>query len=300
MTEKNKFNPSLLNKKFSPSSITKMKVVRFNEMGAFLDAETGNTSDDILLHYNQQTKKISLGEIVEVFLYLDPKRRITASMKLPKIQLGEIDYLEVINVSKDGAFIDVGTERGIFMPFAEMRGRLKIGDKVLAKLYLDKSKRLALTMRIENDIRKIARHALDVRMHVGDKFTGVVFNYSDKGAFLFSKEKVVAFLDNHEMNETRPKVGEEISGRVTFIRENGHVSISLREKKEKAILSDSEKIFRVLLSRGGKMPYNDKTSPEILQEKFSMSKAAFKRALGSLLKQQKISMDEQGWIQLVK
>jgi predicted RNA-binding protein (virulence factor B family) len=93
-----------------------MKVARLGEMGAFLDAETGNTSDDILLHTPQQTRPVQVGEEVEVFLYLDPKRRLTASMRTPKMKEGQIARLKVINTSRDGAVLDVGAERGIFMP----------------------------------------------------------------------------------------------------------------------------------------------------------------------------------------
>ena len=97
-------------------------------MGAFLDGGTGNTNDDILLHINQQTEEVHIGDSVTVFLYHDPSGRLTASMRLPKIKIGQIGYAPVINTTRFGAFVDVGTERGIFMPFAEMKGRLKKGS----------------------------------------------------------------------------------------------------------------------------------------------------------------------------
>lgn len=100
-------------RKYGPSTVAKLRVARLGEMGAFLDAETGNTSDDILLHQTQQTAPVKVGEEVEVFLYLDPKRRLTASMRVPRMKEGQIARLRVINVSRDGAFLDVGAERGI-------------------------------------------------------------------------------------------------------------------------------------------------------------------------------------------
>ena len=125
-------------KKLKPMTVAALKVVRLSDMGAFLDAGTGNTSDDILLHKAQQTAEVAVGEVVNVFLYLDPKRRLTASMRVPKMREGQIARLKIINVTSDGAFADVGAERGIFMPFAEMRGRPKVGEIVWAKLYSDK------------------------------------------------------------------------------------------------------------------------------------------------------------------
>ena len=141
-------------RKYGPCTVATLKVVRLGEMGAFLDAETGNTSDDILLHTTQQTRPVQVGEEVEVFLYLDPKRRLTASMRTPKMKEGQIARLKVINTSRDGAFLDVGAERGIFMPYAGMRGRPQVGEVVWAKLYTDKSGRLAVTMEVEDEMRR--------------------------------------------------------------------------------------------------------------------------------------------------
>ena len=271
-----------------------MRVVRLGEMGAFLDAETGNTSDDVLLHSQQQTAPVAVGDEVEVFLYRDPKRRLTASMRVPKMKEGQIARMKVVNVSKDGAFLDVGAERGIFMPFAGMRGRPRIGERVWAKLYTDKSGRLAVTMEVEDEMRRASKPAEGVK--VGDSVTGEIYNYTDSGAFLFSKERYIVFIDNKEM-KVRPRVGETVTARVTFVREDGRLNASLREIKEKAMVSDGEEILALLRERKGKMPYSDATSPEIIRDKFGVSKAAFKRALGRLLKEGKIEQRD-GWTYL--
>lgn len=271
-----------------------MRVARLGEMGAFLDAETGNTSDDVLLHSQQQTAPVAVGDEVEVFLYRDPKRRLTASMRVPKMKEGQIARMKVVNVSKDGAFLDVGAERGIFMPFAGMRGRPRIGERVWAKLYTDKSGRLAVTMEVEDEMRRASKPAEGVK--VGDSVTGEIYNYTDSGAFLFSKERYIVFIDNKEM-KVRPRVGETVTARVTFVREDGRLNASLREIKEKAMVSDGEEILALLRERKGKMPYSDATSPEIIRDKFGVSKAAFKRALGRLLKEGKIEQRD-GWTYL--
>ncbi len=271
--------------------VATMRVVRLGEMGAFLDAETGNTSDDVLLHTQQQTAPVAVGDEVEVFLYRDPKRRLTASMRVPKMKEGQIARMKVVNVSKDGAFLDVGAERGIFMPFAEMRGRPRIGERVWAKLYTDKSGRLAVTMEVEDEMRRASKPAEGVK--VGDSVTGEIYNYTDKGAFLFSRERYIVFIDNREM-KTRPRVGETVTARVTFLREDGRLNASLREIKEKALVTDSDAILALMRERHGRMPYSDETSPEIIRDKFGVSKAAFKRALGRLLKEGKIEQRD-GW-----
>ncbi|MEX5284493.1 S1-like domain-containing RNA-binding protein [Selenomonas sputigena] len=277
--------------KYGPSTVATLRVARIGEFGAFLDAGTGNTSDDILLHHTQQTHEVQIGEDVEVFLYLDPKRRLTASMKVPQMKEGQIARLKVINVSRDGAFLDVGAERGIFLPYAGMRGRPQIGEVVWAKLYTDKSGRLAVTMEVEDEIRRASRPATNVR--VGTMLHGSIYNITESGAFLFTDERYIVFIANKEMEE-RPRVGEEMMVRVTYLRPDGRLNGSFRERKERALLTDAEKILQLMKSHKGKMPYSDKTSPEIIKSKFRISKAAFKRALGHLMKEGRVE-EKDGW-----
>ena len=280
--------------KLHEGMVTTLRVVRLGEMGAFLDAGTGRTSDDILLHGQQQTAPVAVGDEVRVFLYRDPKRRLTASMRLPRMKEGQVARLKVINVSRDGAFLDVGTERGIFLPYAGMRGRPQVGEVVWAKLYTDKSGRLAVTMEVEDELRRASRPGTDAK--VGQTVTGEIYNYTDSGAFLFSRERYIVFIDNKEM-KLRPRVGETVSARVTFVRPDGRLNGSLREIKEKALVSDGDAILTLLRERHGKMPYSDATSPEVIRDKFRISKAAFKRALGHLLREGLVEQRD-GWTYL--
>ena len=256
-------------------TVAALKVVRQNEMGAFLDAGTGNTSDDILLHKAQQTAEISIGEVVNVFLYLDPKRRLTASMRVPKMHEGQIARLKIINVTNDGAFVDVGAERGIFMPFAEMRGRPKVGEIVWAKLYTDTSK-----------------PAVNVKR--GDKVKGAIFNITEAGAFMFSEERYIVFIPQKEIPRAL-RIGEVVEARVTYLREDGRLDASLRDIKEKALESDAEKIFKFMQDNGGTMNFHDKTEPEKIQAVFKISKAAFKRAVGHLFSERRIEKIDKGF-----
>lgn len=280
--------------KYGSSTVAVLTVVRESEMGAFLDAETGRTNDDILLHKTQQTEPVHIGDQVKVFLYLDPKHRLTASMRVPRLKEGQIARMRVINVTKDGAFLDVGAERGIFMPYAGMRGKLQIGEVVWAKLYTDKSGRLAVTMKVEDEMRRASVKAVDV--HKGQMVKGSVYNITDSGAFMLTTERYIAFIANKEMQD-HPRVGQELEARVTYVRPDGRINASLREAKEKALVSDADKILMFLQSNNGRMPYCDTSSPELIKGKFKISKAAFKRALGHLYKDGLIEMKD-GWTYL--
>ena len=283
--------------KYKPGDVVTLKVARVGEMGAFLDAGTGNTSDDILLHKLQQTETLKEGDKVKVYLYLDPNKRLTASMKLPKMREGQLGYVKVLSVTRDGGFVDIGAERGVFLPYSQMRGHVSPNQLVWVKLYRDKSGRPAVTMRVEEDMVKASKPAEGVK--VGDNVTGTVYNILPDGFFIFTTQRFIAFLHRSEVPGGRLDFGQEITCRVTFIREDGRLNCSMRLQKENALVADAEEIYNFLVKRGGKMPYCDSTPLEIIKQKFGISKAAFKRALGHLMKQGKIRQDD-GWTYLTE
>jgi len=286
-----------MNDKLTPGSVVTLKVVRTSDFGVFFDAGTGNTNDDILLHKQQQTRDdVAIGDEVKVYLYLDPKGRLTASMNLPKMEIGQVARVKVINTTKDGAFVDIGAERGVFMPFAGMRGNLKRGDMVWVKLYIDKSGRNAVSMEVEDELRRAAVPAVDAK--IGDMVTGSLYNFNEQGAFLFTTQRYIAFLHNSEFI-VRPMVGEEITARITHVRADGRINVSMRPLKQTAIDVDAENILALLYSRNGKMPYGDNTAPELIKERFNISKSAFKRALGQLIKTGYVEQRE-GWTYLLE
>ncbi len=282
---------------FKPGDVVSLKVARVNEMGAFLDVGTGNTSDDILLHKLQQSEAVKVGDEVKVYLYLDPNKRLTASMKLPKMREGQLGYVKVLSVTRDGGFVDIGAERGVFLPYSQMRGHVMPDQLVWVKLYRDKSGRPAVTMRVEDDMLAVAKPATDVK--VGDMVTGTIYNILPEGFFLITNKRFLAFLHRSEVPEGRLDFGQQITCRVTYLRDDGRLNVSMRLQKENALVKDAEMLYEFLQNRKGKMPYCDTTPPEIIKQKFSISKAAFKRAMGHLLKQGKIRQED-GWTYLLE
>ena len=283
--------------KYKPGDVVTLTVARLGEMGAFLDAGTGNTSDDILLHKLQQTEEIKEGDKVKVYLYLDPNKRLTASMKLPKMREGQLGYVKVLSVTRDGGFVDIGAERGVFLPYSQMRGHVSPNQLVWVKLYRDKSGRPAVTMRVEEDMQKASKPAEGVK--VGDNVTGTVYNILQEGFFIFTTQRFIAFIHRSEVPGGRLDFGQEVTCRVTYLREDGRINCSMRLQKENALVADAEEIYSFLEKRGGKMPYCDSTPLEIIKQKFGISKAAFKRALGHLMKQGKIRQED-GWTYIIE
>lgn len=292
-----KFTMPQNNTKYRPGDVVTLKVVRSGDMGVFLDGGTSDTNDDILLHKLQQTEEVKVGDEVKVYLYLDPSKRLTASMRLPKMREGQLGYVRVISVTRDGGFVDIGAERGVFLPYSQMRGHVTPGQLVWVKLYRDKSGRPAVTMRVEDDMVKASKPAEDLK--VGDSITGTIYNILPEGFFIFTNQRFLAFLHRSEVPGGRLDFGQEITCRVTYLREDGRINASMRLQKENALIADAQDIYDFLVKRNGSMPYCDSTPLEIIKQKFGISKAAFKRALGHLMKEGKVRQED-GWTFLIK
>lgn len=280
-----------------PGHVYTLTVVRVAEFGVFLDAGTGQTADDILLHKDQQTDLLKVGDQVKVFLYRDPRGRITATMRLPKVNEGDLARLKVEAATKMGIFLDMGTDKGLLLPFAEMKGRPKPGEKIWVEIYRDKSGRLAATMEIEGLLNRRSKPATELKR--GDNVTGTVFEQTEDGSFLWTEDEHIAYLHKDErIRELR--IGDDITARVIYVREDGRINVSMRPIKEEGRVIDADVILNYLQQReSGRMPYSDTTPPEIIKDRFGISKAAFKRALGKLIKEGHVEQKE-GWTYLTE
>ena len=165
------------------------------------------------------------------------------------------------------------------------------------KLYRDKSGRQAVTMRVEEDMERASRPAEGVK--VGDALTGTVYNILKDGFFLLQKNAISLLSIAVKSLADAFDFGQRITGRVTYVRADGHIDMSLRLVKEEAMLDDADKILFFLEKRNGTMPYSDDTPPAIIKSVFDISKSAFKRALGRLMKEGKV-VQEDGWTSLKK
>lgn len=164
-------------------------------------------------------------------------------------------------------------------------------------VFMNQDRRIKLTERERQQKKEIfrkARPAVDVKR--GDVLTGQIYNIIDEGAFVLTTENFIGFV--HASEITQPlKIGMNLEGRVTFVRADGRINLSLKPPKEVARVADAEKIKTYMMSRGGSMPFNDDTPADVIMNKFGISKAAFKRALGKLFKEGQIE-EVDGWIGL--
>lgn len=263
-----------------------LKVIRSKDFGVYLGEEDSATADTILLPRKQVPENIKAGATISVFIYRDSQDRPIATVNEPYITMGEIAKLRVKNVTSIGAFMDWGLEKDILLPFKEQTTKVQEGREYLVRMYEDKSGRLCVSM-------KLYQHLLPIEGYEkGQNFTGIVYEYKkDFGAFVAIDNKYSGLI--HE-NELFGKVypGDEVSGRIINIREDGKADLALREPIHVQINEDSEMVYDIIKSYKGIITFSDKTDKDVIQKEFGLSKNAFKRAVGKLYKDGRINIDK--------
>lgn len=260
-------------------------VIKKVDFGVYLAEEMGS-EEKVLLPGKQVPAGTDIGSEIEVFIYKDSDDRPIATTNEPKIMLGDVRRLKVKDTGRIGAFMDWGLEKDVLLPFKEQTAKVKKGDDVLCALYIDKSSRLCVTMNVYRYLLNESPYGKD------DKVQGTVYELSDNfGAFVAVDDIYSALIPKKELYGN-VKIGDSVSARVTSVKEDGRLNLSLREKAYLQMDTDAEKIYAMIEAAGGRIPFTDKASPELIREKTNMSKNEFKRAVGRLLKEEKITIKE--------
>ena len=262
------------------------------EFGIYL-SDSMNGEERVLLPAKQVPSGISVGEKVRVFLYKDSKDRLIATTNEPKLTLGEYGVLKVKEIGKIGAFLDWGLEKDLFLPFKQMTQKVHAEDEILVMLYIDKSNRLCASMKGLYDLlSKESPYKKD------DTITGRVYEFSDNfGTFVAVDDKYSARIPRHE-DSSYLRIGDVIEAKVTAVKADGKLDLTIREKAHIQMDADAEKILELLDSYAGVLPFSEKASPEVIKRETGLSKNAFKRAIGHLYKARKIDLAD-GKIRLV-
>ncbi len=262
---------------------TELKLKKTAPQGAYLtDGES-----DVLLPSKQVPEGAAEGDTLKVFIYRDSKDRLISTIREPRIQLGEIARLEVKEMTKIGAFLDMGLERDLLLPFHEMTKQPSEGDEVLVAMYLDKSGRLCATEKLYEFLESGSEYKKD------DEVTGTLYEISRNfGAFVAVDDRFSALIPAREFSG-EAKAGDRVTCRVTGVKPDGRLNLSLRKKAYLQMNDDSDRILEMIRTEG-RLDFTDKADPLVIKERTGLSKAAFKRAVGHLLKEKKISIKEDG------
>ncbi|MBM7693391.1 putative RNA-binding protein (virulence factor B family) [Peribacillus deserti] len=257
---------------------------------------TNEEDESVLLHKTEINGEVEIGEDIEVFLYQDKTGRLAATMTIPDVQIGTYAWAEVVEVRHDlGAFVNIGISKDLLVSLDDLPLIENLwpepGDRLYVSLKTDSRGRLFGKLATEDVMGSITNKALFTMENKDIK--GTVYRLLKVGSFIITEEGYRGFI--HESERKRePRLGQMVEGRVIEVKEDGSLNISLLPRKQEKMDEDAEVLWEYLMSRNGAMPFSDKSLPEDIQSKFGLSKASFKRALGKLMKEQKV-YQENGW-----
>lgn len=265
---------------------TTLNVARITDFGYFLS--DGN--EDVLLHKNQAQRELEEGEEVEVFLFTDSQGRISASMTIPEVSAGTYAWVKVTDTNpRIGVFLNIGLPKDILLGADDLPAHQsvwpKVGDMVYITLRVNRSNLLYARLASDQVIQSISIEA--TRKDFNKNIQGHIYRTAKVGSWVYTIEGFKGFI-HESQRKVEPRLGQKVEGRIIDVKEDGTINVSLLARKEESQDVDAEKIYEYLMSRNGAMPYNDKSMPEDIQERFGLSKGAFKRALGKLIKEGKV------------
>lgn len=272
-----------------------LTVVKTVEFGIYLaENKEADAKNRVLLPAKQVPQGTKEGDRLEVFIYKDSQDRLISTTREPVITVGQTALLKVRQVTKIGAFLDWGLEKDLLLPYHEQTVRVREGQECLVALYVDKSSRLCATMKVYPYLLKKSPY------QVGDQVRGRVYQISDNfGVFVAVDDKFSALIPAREAaGKYHP--GTVLDLRVSEVKEDGKLNVSDRQKAYIQINEDAENVLQIIEEFAGVLPFDDKASPEVIKREFGLSKNAFKRAVGHLLKEGKVEIRDRRIYQVKK
>ncbi len=269
-----------------------LTVARKAEFGFFLT----DGIEDVLLHKNETDQDLQIGEKIEVFLYTDAQGRVSATTKIPEISAGQYGWLKVTAVKPGvGVFLDIGIQKELLLGEEDLPVHKSVwpkpGDMVYATIRVSRNHLLYAKLATDQVIQSVAEKAK--RQDFNKNVQGFIYRTAKVGSWIYTLEGFKGFIHESQRRE-EPRLGQKVEGRIIDIKDDGTINVSLLARKQEAASDDAERIYAYLESRNGAMPYSDQSLPEDIYERFHLSKAAFKRAIGTLMKQGKV-FQEGGW-----
>ena len=269
----------------------KLKVVKKVEFGIYLAEEgAGDSADErVLLPNSRVPEGTKIGSELEVFIYRDSEDRQIATLTEPALTIGGLASLKVVQVTKIGAFLSWGLEKDLFLPYAQQTYKVSEGDEILVTMYADKSDRLCAKMDVYRSLEDVSPYKKD------DTVTGTLYLISNNfGAFVAVDDRYSALIPKKEMFGSAEKLvpGQKVTARVAKVMDDGRLQLAVRDKGYIQRNEDADKILDLIKASGGKLDFYDKSDPELIRERTGMSKNEFKRAVGKLLKEDRISIGE--------
>lgn len=263
-----------------------LTITRKKDFGVYLSNPADAGGEAVLLPKKEVPSEANVGTQLEVFIYRDSSDRLIATTAEPLITLGQTAVLKVQQVTKIGAFLDWGLPKDLLLPFKEQTVQVREGREYLVALYIDKSSRLCATMKVYEYLHTDSSYKKD------DHAIGYIYQiHPEYGAFVAVDGRYHGLIPARELHGGF-EPGEKVTVRVSRVREDGKLELSLHERIPFQIDADAEHIMKLIQSYDGVLPFTEKASPAVIEREAGMSKAAFKRAVGRLLKNGRITITD--------
>lgn len=262
-----------------------LEIIKLRDFGAYLD---GGESGEILLPLKYLPATASVGDFLDVFLYKDSEDRLIATNLIPGVEVGSFGLLEAVEVTTIGAFMDWGLEKDLLLPYAEQRDAVVAGHSYVVTAYVDNSGRLAASARIERYLEKDS-----FELQEKEEVELVIYSRTDIGFNAIINNRFGGLLYKNEIFKSL-KVGDRLTGYIKRIREDGKVDLTLEKPGYDKIIGFSKTLLEELEKAGGFIELTDKSQPDEIYGRFGTSKKNFKKALGSLYKARKITIESNG------
>ena len=263
----------------------KLQVIKKVDFGVYLgETLDADAAHRVLLPAKQVPEGIKEGDPLQVFLYKDSDDRMIATTREPVFQVGETTVLKVKQVTRIGAFLEWGLEKDLLLPYKEQTVRVREGQECLVALYVDKSERLCATMKVYPYL------SLRTPYGINDEVQGRVYEISERfGVFVAVDDRYSALVPKKEA-QGKFRIGDVRRFRVTEVKEDGKMNLSAHQKAYLQMGEDAKLVRQVIDEFAGVLPFDDKASPQVIEREFGLSKNAFKRAVGHLLKNGEIEI----------
>ena len=268
-----------------------LEIVRERDQGIYLCDEEG---DEVLLPNKYVPEQFQIRDVLRVFVYLDSSERIVSTTLEPYATIKSFAYLKCTNVSEIGAFLDWGLEKDLFVPFREQSSKMRVGSWYFVYVYLDKeTNRLVASSKtnafLDNSLVLLSSY---------DEVDLIASHPSPQGWNMIVNQKHIGLVYSDEIFQ-KITPGDQLKGYVKKVRPDGKIDLTLQRHGFRGIEPNAEQILRELRSSGGFIDLNDKSDPEDIKEVFQLSKKSFKKAIGTLYKERKITIEKDG-IRLVE
>jgi len=267
-------------------NFNELTVNRSTSVGVFLEDEDGT---EILLPNKYVPENIKLDEKITVFCYLDSLERPIATTLKPFIIRNSFAFLKVVEVNNIGAFLDWGLEKHLFVPYREQRTKMEAGRWYVVHCYLDEQS-FRLTASSKTD-KFLSTEAIDLKYN--DEVDLLVSRKTELGWEVIIEHKYKGLLFFDEVFKPIA-IGDKLKGYIKKIREDKKIDISLQALGSKMLDATATLIYEKLLKEDGFLPLHDKSAPEEIKRQLQLSKKAFKKGVGVLYKNRKITIQEDG------